>query len=134
MRANIGKGVLTTAFLFAAMVVGATQADAGQKRNLLAQAVSSAAVDLQVTADCKKGAPVFKIANVGETWPRASRFAIIRVDDNKVFSKRSMRMKSGQNASFKVPAKHAKGGEFAIKVLPTWYERKGNYDARIACN
>ncbi len=133
MKFRIAKPIFAAVFAVA-VSSAAGQARAEQRVHIqLAQVANGSAVNITVEALCDKGAPMFRVGNAGTAWPKAGRFAIVRTSDNKVVSKRSMRMKGGQYASFRIPAKRAGNDEYAIKVEPSWYEREGGFDARVSC-
>jgi hypothetical protein len=89
-------------------------------------------VRVRVTAACEEGAALFQVFNEGEAWPQPGKIAIYRTEGRVLVSQRSMRMASGQRASFKVKSP---GGniELGLSVEPTWYTRPAAYDAKIAC-
>lgn len=121
--------VFSLAFL--PLALGFPSAPAGAAE--LAQAVNSGPMKVNVETQCVEGRPYFRIINEGEDWPRLAELEIVRIDDQSIIVKRSMRMKSGQNASFKLPVGKLGQGEYGLRLNPSWYERDVDYDARIAC-
>lgn len=106
---------------------------AGARSVETAQAASGGSVQLNVEAACENGNAIFRVTNAGDEWPKAGRFSITRAGDEKVISNRSMRMVSGQQASFRVPASKIGPGEYEISIQPTWYERGKIVDAHVTC-
>ena len=59
---------------------------------------------MNISANCEDGNAFFRIKTVGEDWPKTSTFAIynMRKKSRKLISKRRMRLKDGQRASFRI--------------------------------
>ncbi len=102
---------------------GAQAAVSGDKSNDL--------LDLKIDVKCEKGTAVFKLVNNGGKWLKLGAIQIYRVDGKKVISQRRLRLAKGQTSSFKARAED--GGEVGLWVEPSWYRRKFDYDAKIAC-
>ena len=100
----------------------------------LAQATSSPETTkpVRVVAACEEGDTAFQVFNEGDAWPQLGKISIYRTDGRALVSQRSMRMTSGQRASFKVKSAGA-NVEFGLSVEPTWYARPFAYDAKISC-
>ena len=52
----------------------------------------------------------------------------------KLISKRRMRLKYGQRASFKIKTSQLPSGRVGLWVKPGWYKRDFDYDATVRCN
>lgn len=100
----------------------------------LAGGTAAAAMTVDVESKCLEGQPYFRIVNAGQDWPQQVQLEIIRIADQKIIVQRNMRMKSGQNASFRLPSNKVGTGEFGIRLKPKWYDRQVDYDARVSCN
>lgn len=95
---------------------------------------TAAAMTVDVESRCVEGHPYFRIVNTEQDWPQQVQLEIVRIADQKVIIQRNMRMKSGQNASFRLPTDKVGKGEFGIRLKPNWYDRQVDYDARVSCN
>ncbi|MCH7937922.1 MAG: hypothetical protein IH994_12675 [Proteobacteria bacterium] len=83
--------IAITGIATAAMAVESAQTTAG-------------VLKLNISANCEDGNVFFRVKNVGKDWPKTSTFAIynMRKKSRKLISKRRMRLKDGQRASFKI--------------------------------
>ena len=103
-----------------------------------AQAAASI-LKMNIMVDCQDGSATFRIKNVGESWPKTSTFAIysLRKKGNKrlrrLISKRRMRLKDGQRASFRIKTENLPTGRLGLWVKPGWYKRDFDYDAVVSC-
>jgi hypothetical protein len=94
---------------------------------------------MNIMVNCQDGSATFRVKNVGETWPKTSTFAIysMRKDGNrrlrKLISKRRMRLKDGQRASFRIKTGNLPTGRLGLWVKPDWYNRDFDYDAVVSC-
>ncbi len=95
---------------------------------------SSDAVRLEVTTICNREATMIKVRNAGVSWPKTSHFAIYDLagGSSELLSKRRLRLKQGQHASFRI--KHKSGNaRVGLWVEPSWYTRAFLYDAVVNC-
>ncbi len=94
-----------------------------------------ARLKIDVSANCKGEDAYFRIRNSGEAWPKTSTFRIynMRKGKRKLISKRRMRLKDGQRASFKIRTAKLPTNRVGILVKPGWYQREFAYDATIRC-
>ena len=108
---------------------------AGETRSAETAQLATSALNLKIDANCDNGTTVFKVKNTGNPWPKSSTFAIYRIGDGpvQVISKRRMRLRDGQNASFKIKPSKNPTGALGIWVKPSWYERPFRYDATVSC-
>ena len=103
-----------------------------------AQATSSI-LKMNIMVNCQDGSTTFQVRNVGEAWPKTSTFAIysMRKKGNKrlrrLISKRRMRLKDGQRASFRIKTENLPTGRLGMWVKPDWYKRDFDYDAVVSC-
>ena len=90
---------------------------------------------IDVSANCKGGDAFFRIRNSGEAWPKTSTFRIYNMTKGKrkLISKRRMRLKDGQRASFKIRTAKLPTNRIGIWIKPGWYQREFAYDATIRC-
>lgn len=88
---------------------------------------------LTISGGCEGGYALFQVMNAGPDLPGPVEIQLLRVGDATPLSKRSMRMKSGQTASFRLAVKKVGPGEFGVKVTPGWAPRDGDPDIRIDC-
>ena len=97
-------------------------------------AISSEQFDIEVTAKCVKDTAVFQITNLGDKWPRLGEINIYKIDGKTLLSKRRVRMRNSQHATFKI--RKRSGGSYGavgLWVSPSWDKRAFNYDARVIC-
>ncbi len=117
-------------------VTGMTATTFAEER---AQAAASH-LKMDIMVNCQDGNAVFRIKNVGNAWPKTSTFAIYNMRKKgkkrvrKLISKRRMRLKDGQRASFKIKTAKLPTGRVGLWVKPGWYEREFDYDATVSCN
>jgi hypothetical protein len=103
-----------------------------------AQATSSI-LKMNIMVNCQDGSATFQVRNVGEAWPKTSTFSIysMRREGNKrlrrLISKRRMRLKDGQRASFRIKTENLPTGRLGMWVKPGWYKRDFDYDAVVSC-
>lgn len=101
--------------------------------------VTTGLLKMDIMVQCQDGNAVFQIKNVGDAWPKTSTFAIynMRRKGNKrvrkLISKRRMRLKDGQRASFRIKTGKLPTGRVGLWVKPDWYQRDFDYDATISC-
>ncbi|MBT7943055.1 MAG: hypothetical protein HN719_06835 [Alphaproteobacteria bacterium] len=94
---------------------------------------------MNVVANCQDGKATFKIRNLGDDWPKTSTFAIYNMRKKgkkrvrRLITKRRMRLKDGQRASFKVKTENLPTGRLGLWVKPDWYKRDFDYDAVVNC-
>ena len=90
---------------------------------------------MNISANCEDGNAFFRIKTVGEDWPNTSTFAIynMRKKSLKLISKRRMRLKDGQRASFRIKTAKLPTGRVGLWVRTVWYKRPFVYDATIRC-
>ena len=90
---------------------------------------------MNISANCEDGNVFFRVQNVGEDWPKTSTFAIynMRKKSRKLISKRRMRLKDGQRASFRIKTAKLPTGRLGLWIKPGWYKRPFVYDATIRC-
>jgi len=94
---------------------------------------------MEINTTCSDGNAFFRIKNAGEAWPKTSTFAIyhMRKKNNKrvrkLISKRRMRLKDGQRASFKINTSKFPYGQLGLWIKPGWYKRDFGYDATVTC-
>jgi len=91
-------------------------------------------IAVNIAYECIGENPTFTLVNKGNDWAKVASIEIVRIDDDMRIVRRSMRMKAGQKATFRLPAKKVGQGEFGLILRPSWYEREVDYDARIRCN
>ena len=102
--------------------------------------VAAGHLKMDIMVNCQDGNAVFRIKNVGNAWPKTSTFAIynMRKKGNKrvrkLISKRRMRLKGGQRASFKIKTANLPTGRVGLWVKPDWYKREFDYDATVSCS
>ncbi len=95
---------------------------------------------MDIMVQCQDGNAVFRIRNVGDAWPKTSTFAIYNMRKEgkkrlrKLISKRRMRLKDGQRASFKIKTGKLPTGRVGLWVKPGWYQRDFDYDATVSCS
>ncbi len=95
---------------------------------------------MDIMVNCQDGDAVFRIKNVGDAWPKTSTFAIYNMRKKgkkrvrKLISKRRMRLKVGQRASFKIKTNQLPSGRVGLWVKPDWYKRDFDYDATVRCS
>lgn len=89
---------------------------------------------LEIMTQCDQGTTVFRVRNSGPRWPKLGTFSVVRINDNKVLSKRRFRLGEGQRASFKVKKSNQDQGELGLFVNPGWYKRDFSYDAMVSCD
>ena len=97
-------------------------------------AISSEQFDIEVTAKCVKDTAVFQITNLGDKWPRLGEINIYKIDGKTFLSKRRVRMRNSQQATFKI--RKRSGGSYGavgLWVLPNWDKSAFKYDARVIC-
>ena len=117
-------------------VTGITATTFAEER---AQAAASH-LKMDIMVNCQNGNAVFRIKNVGSAWPKTSTFAIynMRKKGNKrvrkLISKRRMRLKGGQRASFNIKTAKLPTGRVGLWVKPGWYKREFDYDATVSCS
>jgi len=117
-------------------VTGMTATSFAEER---AQAAASH-LKMDIMVNCQDGNAVFRIKNVGNAWPKSSTFSIynMRKKGNKrlrkLISKRSMRLKDGQRASFKIKTAQLPTGRVGLWIKPGWYDRDFDYDATVSCS
>ena len=103
-----------------------------------AQATTSI-LKMNIMVNCQDGSATFQVRNVGEAWPKTSTFSIysMRREGNKrlrrLISKRRMRLKDGQRASFRIKTENLPTGRLGMWVKPDWYKRDFDYDAVVSC-
>ena len=104
----------------------------------LAQTANSGAqrakIDVEVETKCVDGNPYFRIVNRGEEWPEPAELKVLRTENQEIVVSRLMRMKTGQNATFKLPTDRLGRGEYGVRLEPSWYDRDAGYDARQSCD
>lgn len=91
-------------------------------------------VTIEVAYECIGENPIFTLVNNGSDWTRVASIEIVLIDDDRQIFLRSMRMKAGQKATFRLPTKKVGQGEFGLILHPSWYARNAGYDARINCS
>ncbi len=99
-------------------------------------AVTGSGLDLEISAKCQAGAPVFQITNLGERWPKLGTVNIFNTADRGTLSKRRMRLANSQQATFGVPARvitSKKVKEVGLFIEPSWETRKFVYDSKVSC-
>ncbi len=117
-------------------VTGITATTFAEER---AQAAASH-LKMDIMVNCQDGNAVFRIKNVGNAWPKTSTFAIYNMRKKgkkrvrKLISKRRMRLKGGQRASFKIKTAKLPTGRVGLWVKPGWYKREFDYDATVSCS
>ena len=103
-----------------------------------AQATSSI-LKMNIMVNCEDGNATFRIKNVGDAWPKTSTFAIYNMRRKgkkrlrRLISKRRMRLKDGQRASFKIKTANLPTNRLGLWVKPGWYKRDFDYDAVVSC-
>lgn len=135
LKIFIGTATLATV---AGILAHARAAEAAEPARIEAaapqiSAVPAISLNIDVFAECRNGAAVFRIVNLGDTWPKAGTFAVHRLSDGVIVTRRSMRLGNGQSASFRLTDKMGATSGVGIMVLPTWYERRAAYDAKVVC-
>jgi len=112
---------------------------AGQEKPNLSTAratIQSGTLDLRAEGHCEEGAAVFKITNEGASWPKSGSVGLYNIGDGqprRVVNRR-LRMKTGQNASFKVKAEKNETGEVGLFINPSWSKRPFALDAKVSCS
>jgi len=129
-RDNLGLAIMAVAAAGLALT-----ALAGESRSAETAQIATSALKLEIAAGCENGTTVFKVKNTGDRWPKSSTFAIYRIGDGPVqmVSKRRMRLRDGQRASFKVKPSKNPTGKLGIWIKPSWYKRPFRYDATVRC-
>ena len=101
--------------------------------------VSPGVLNMNIAVDCQDGSAMFKIRNVGDAWPKTSTFAIYNMRKKgkkrlrRLISKRNMRLKDGQRASFRIKTENLPTSRLGLWVKPGWYQRDFDYDAVVNC-
>ena len=118
------------AFSVIAITVIATAAMAAESAK-----TTAGILKINISANCEDGNVFFRVQNVGEDWPKTSTFAIynMRKKSRKLISKRRMRLKDGQRASFRIKTAKLPTGRLGLWIKPGWYKRPFVYDATIRC-
>jgi hypothetical protein len=88
---------------------------------------------LEIITHCDGGDAVFKVANLGDTWPALGTLSVYSLDGGSLISERRLKMKSGQHASFKFDGSGGSTEMLAMRVDPSWYPRDFQYDATVRC-
>lgn len=89
---------------------------------------------LEVAAQCEGGFALFQVKNTGNDWPALADIELLRAGEPKPLSKRSMRMKSGQMASFRLAINKVGPGEYGVRIGPSWYARESGPDVMVQCD
>jgi len=131
LMAAAAAGLLVSMFIKEANSAGSA-GSAGSAET--AQAMRNA-MKLEVSTGCKDGDATFRVRNLGSSWPKSSTFAIYRLGKGgrQMVSKRRMRLKDGQKASFRVKRSKNPTGRLALWVDPSWYKRQFDFDATVTC-
>jgi hypothetical protein len=96
--------------------------------------INDAKLDIEVTARCDGDTVTFQVTNLADVWPRLAAISIHRTKNNALVSKRRMRLKNSQQATFKVRKRgKALKGEIGLFVQPAWAKRPFRYDSKIRC-
>ncbi|MBC8338434.1 MAG: hypothetical protein H8E39_07060 [Alphaproteobacteria bacterium] len=94
---------------------------------------------MNIVVNCQDGNATFRVKNIGDAWPKTSTFAIynMRKEGKKrlrrLISKRNMRLKDGQRASFRIKTENLPSSRLGLWVKPGWYQRDFDYDAVVNC-
>ncbi len=116
-------------------ITGLTTASSAEKS---AQAPSSI-LKMNIMVNCQDGNATFRVKNVGDAWPKTSTFAIYTMRKKgkkrlrRLISKRRMRLKDGQRASFKIKTGNLPNSRLGLWIKPGWYKRDFDYDAVVSC-
>ena len=103
-----------------------------------AQATASI-LKMNIMVNCQDGNATFRVKNVGDAWPKTSTFAIYTMRKKgkkrlrRLISKRRMRLKDGQRASFKIKTESLPTNRLGLWIKPGWYKRDFDYDAVVSC-
>jgi hypothetical protein len=91
---------------------------------------------MEIMSNCTGGNAFFRVRNAGEAWPKSGTFAIYHLTKKgkRLISKRRMRLKDGQRASFKVKTAKLPSGRLGLWIKPGWYKRAFAYDATVNCS
>ncbi|MGB0683958.1 MAG: hypothetical protein ACPGOV_14695 [Magnetovibrionaceae bacterium] len=82
-------------------------------------AVSNVKPRVEAIAFCQYGMAVFKIRNVGASWPGQAAFRITRGSDGKTVALRNFRLYEGQRASLRL-RDEGQMDTYAVRVEPSW--------------
>jgi len=97
-------------------------------------AISGKQLDIEVTAKCIKDSAVFQITNLGAKWPRLGEINIYKINGKALLSKRRVRMRNSQQATFKIRKRGGGSyGPVGLWVSPSWDKRAFKYDAIVTC-
>lgn len=94
---------------------------------------------MNIMVNCQDGNATFRVKNIGDAWPKTSTFAIYNMRKKgkkrlrRLISKRRMRLKDGQRASFKIKTGNLPTSRLGLWVKPGWYKRDFDYDAVVSC-
>jgi len=128
------KRLVPGLFVLSLSLAGGTAASAAETTIELAQlATGGARLAVNIESRCMGSDPYFRVVNEGAEWPRVVRLELVNTTENRIVMKRSMRMKPKQIASFRLPANQLGKGEYGLRLKPSWYDRKVDYDARLDC-
>lgn len=129
---SVTAGVVLAALSCATLQ--ATEAHAAERVEIeLAALASGLKPALRIVGDCVDGHALFQVTNTGTDLPNPVEIQLLRIGEAQPISKRAMRMKSGQTASFRLAIKKVGPGEFGVRVVPSWAARDEAPDIRIAC-
>jgi len=127
---RIGIALMAVSAVGLAAIALSTQSHSAET----AQA-GAAALKLEITTRCDRGAATFQVKNAGTAWPKTSTFAVYRLSPGggHVIAKRRMRLSAGQKASFRIKASRNTTGRLGLNVNPSWYSRAKVLDAKVDC-
>ncbi len=91
------------------------------------------ALRLDIITTCKNGAAVFRIRNEGLDWPKMAIFYLYRGDNKDVLSKRRLRLKTGQSATFKIKSADQISSSIDLFIKTSWLNRRIKPDAYTSC-
>ena len=97
--------------------------------------VTGEKLNLEISAKCVGLLPVFRVTNLGDQWPHPGAINIYQTDGRTMVTKKSIRLSTSQNATFKVFEKGKSiTGEVGVWIQPSWTNRPFQYDSRITCS
>ncbi len=92
-------------------------------------------IAVKITSVCERGVTVFRVVNIGDTWPNAGAFSMFRMDgpNRQLISARRMRLETGEAKTFRVSKKQNLTGVIGFAIEPSWYKRDFTIDADARC-
>ena len=97
--------------------------------------VTGKSLDVEISAKCDAGTPVFQVTNLGDKWPRLAAINIYRTNNKAMVTKRRMWLDNSQQATFRMRKRgQPLAGEVGMWIDPSWHKRGFKYDSKIICS